>query len=405
MTDLVTRADVEAARKMLAGIIRDTPLLECAPLAAKVGGPAFVKCENLQRTGSFKVRGAYNRIARLTEDERAAGIVTASAGNYAQGVALASQLLGAKSTVFMPVGAPLPKVAATRAYGAQVEFVGITVDESLVAAKQFSHETGATFIHPFDHPDLIAGQGTVGLEILEQYPQVRTIVMGVGGGGLIAGVSAAVRETHPDIKVVGVQAAGAAAYPLSLKAGEPTRLSSISTIADGIAVGRPGELAFEHVKQHVDDIVTVTDDEISQALAFALERAKLVVEPAGVASLAALLVDPRAFEPPVVSVLSGGNIDPMLMLRVIEHGLAAAGRFLNFTVRLPDRPGSLLRLLGFIADAHANVVTVEQARQSSALHLGEADVSVSVETKGTAHSEELLGALRRAKYQVFHHGG
>ena len=400
MTDLVSLAEVQAAREILDGVIRETPLEPSRPLTAKLGGPAWLKCENLQRAGSFKVRGAYVRIARLTDAERARGVVAASAGNHAQGVALAAGLLGTTATVFMPAGAALPKVAATKGYGAHVELFGDTVEDALLAAKEFAEHTGAVFIHPFDHPDVIAGQGTTALEILEQLPETKTIITGVGGGGLISGIAAAAKSIRPDVRVIGVQAAGAAAYPPSLRAGHPVRLPDYSTVADGIAVGCPGDLTFDHVSKLVDDVVTVTDEDISRALLMLLERGKLVVEPAGSVGVAALLADAIRAEPPVVAVLSGGNIDPLLLVRVIEHGLAAAGRYLRFTVRCVDRPGQLARLLGEIAGQRANVMDVEHQRHDPRLRLGEVEVALSVETRGAEHSDRLVSALRAAGYAV-----
>jgi threonine dehydratase len=400
MTELVGLADVQAARELLAGVTRVTPLEPSRPLSAVLGGAAWLKCENLQRAGSYKVRGAYVRISRLSAEERAGGVVAASAGNHAQGVALAAGLLGTTATVFMPVGAPLPKVAATKGYGAQIELVGSTVDESLVAAQDFAERTGAVFIHPFDHPDVIAGQGTVALEILEQCPEVRTIVTGVGGGGLISGIAVAAKALRPDVRVIGVQAAEAAAYPPSLLAGEPVRLPAYATIADGIAVGCPGEITFAHVRKLVDDVVTVSEEDISRSLLMLLERGKQVVEPAGAVGVAALLTGAAQVEAPVVVVLSGGNIDPLLMLRVIEHGLAAAGRYLRFTVRCTDRPGQLASLLSQIAEHRGNVVDVEHQRQNPHLRLGEVEVALSVETRGAEHSDKLISALRGSGYQV-----
>ncbi|MEQ4301220.1 threonine ammonia-lyase [Plantactinospora sp. B6F1] len=401
MTELVGLAEVTAARELLAGVTRVTPLEPSRPLSEALGGPVWLKGEHVQRAGSYKVRGAYVRIARLSAADRDRGVVAASAGNHAQGVALAAGLLGAAATVFMPVGAPLPKVAATKRYGARVEFVGNTVDESLVAAEDFANRTGAVFIHPFDHRDVIAGQGTVALEILEQCPEVRTLVAGVGGGGLVSGVAVAAKALRPDIRVIGVQAAGAAAFPASLKAGEPVRLPAFATIADGIAVGRPGEVTFAHVSKLVDEIVTVSDEDISRALLMLLERGKQVVEPAGAAGVAALMSGAiAAVEPPVVAVLSGGNIDPLLMLRVIEHGLASAGRFLRITVRCADRPGQLASLLGLIAEHRGNVVDVVHQRQNPHLRLGEVEVALSVETRGAEHSDRLISALRGCGYQV-----
>lgn len=396
----VTRADIEAARALLGGVARLTPVEGSRPLSELVGGPVTLKCENLQRAGSFKIRGAYVRIARLTDDERAHGVVAASAGNHAQGVALAATLLGTSSTVFMPEGAPIPKVEATKAYGATVRFAGSTVDEALVAAEHYAVESGAVFIHPFDHPDIVAGQGTVGLEILEQCPDVKTVVVGVGGGGLVSGVAAAIKPVRPDVVVVGVQAAGAASYPVSLAAGSPQQLPSMATIADGIAVGCPGELTFRMVRQLVDDIVTVSEEALSQALLLCLERAKLVVEPAGAAAVAALMDMPQQFEPPVVAVLSGGNIDPVLLLRLLRHGMAAAGRYLSFRLRIPDRPGELARLLGELAASGANVLDVEHVRTGPKLHLDEVEVALQLETRGPEHCKLVLDRLRDAGYPL-----
>lgn len=400
MTKLVGLDDVRAARELLAGVVRTTPLEPSRPLSEALGGPVWLKCENLQRAGSYKVRGAFVRISRLSAAERANGVVAASAGNHAQGVALAAGLVGTDATVFMPVNAPLPKVEATKGYGAQVELAGSTVDESLVAAQTYAERTGATLIHPFDHRDVIAGQGTVALELLEQCPEVRTIVTGVGGGGLVSGIGVAVKALRPDVRVVGVQAASAAAFPPSLAAGEPVRLPSFGTIADGIAVGCPGALTFRHVRALVDEVVTVREEDISRTLLMLLERGKQVVEPAGAVGAAALLAGVVDVEPPVVTVLSGGNIDPLLMLRVIEHGLAAAGRYLRVTVRCSDRPGQLALLLSEIAEQRANVVDVEHQRANPHLRLGEVEVALSVETRGTEHSDTLISVLRASGYQV-----
>ena len=399
-TVLVTLEDIEAARKVLAGVVRKTPLEPCRPLAGALGGPAFLKCENLQRAGSYKVRGAYVRISRLTLKERARGVVAASAGNHAQGVAVAASMLGTAATVFMPVGAPLPKVAATKGYGAAVELVGATIDDALVAAQEYAERTGAILIHPFDHPDVIAGQGTVGLEILEQCPDVRTIITGIGGGGLVSGIAVAVKALNPDVRVVGVQAEGAAAVPPSLEQGRPVRLASFSTIADGIAVGRCGDLTFSHISKLVDEVVTVPDEEISHALVMLMERNKLVVEPAGAVGVAALMAGRVQAATPAVVVLTGGNIDPLLMVRVIEHGLAAAGRYLRFTVRCTDRPGQLAALLTLIGQHGANVDDVLHRRHDPRLRLGEVEVELSVETRGPDHSDRLVGALRNAGYHI-----
>lgn len=392
--------DVLGAQKMLSGVARVTPMEGTRYLSRLVGSPVHFKCENLQRTGSFKLRGAYVRISGLRPEERAAGVVAASAGNHAQGVALASSLLGVRSTVFMPVGAPLPKVAATREYGADVRLHGHVVDETLAAAQEYAHDTGAVFIHPFDHRDVIAGQGTVGLEILEQCPEVRTIVVGVGGGGLAAGIAVAVKAMRPDVRVIGVQAEAAAAYPASLAAGHPLAIDTAPTMADGIHVGRPGDVPFGIVEELVDEVRTVTEDQLSSALLLCLERAKLVVEPAGASPVAALLDAPESFTGPVVAVLSGGNVDPLLMQRILRHGMAAAGRYLSLRLRLTDRPGALATLLGVLSVADANVLDVGHVRTDPRLGLTEVEVELHLETKGPEHCDEVAAALREAGYTV-----
>lgn len=392
--------DIRGAQKMLNGVARMTAMEGSRHLTQLVGAPVHLKCENLQRTGSFKLRGAYVRIAGLSPEERAAGVVAASAGNHAQGVALASTLLGVRSTVFMPVAAPLPKVAATREYGAEVRLHGHVVDETLAAAQEYARESGAVFIHPFDHLDIIAGQGTVGLEILEQCPEVRTILVGLGGGGLAAGIALAVKSVRPDIKVICVQAEGAAAYPPSLRAGRPMSIDEQQTMADGIKVGRPGEITFPMIRDLVDEVRTVSEDELSSALLLCLERAKLVVEPAGASPVAALLSTPRAFRGPVVAVLSGGNVDPLLMQRILRHGMAAAGRYLGLRLRITDRPGALATLLGVLSVADANVLDVSHVRTDPRLGLTEADVELHLETKGPEHCGDVEAALREAGYTI-----
>jgi threonine dehydratase len=400
---LVTGADVEAAAEVLDGIIRSTPMWHSRGLADRVGGPVWLKCENLQRTGSFKIRGAYTRISRLSAEERARGVVAASAGNHAQGVALAAQLLGAQATVFMPETAPLPKVEATRAYGADIHLGGSTLTDALVVAQEHAAASGAVFIHPFDHLDVIAGQGTVGLEVLEQCPDVRTVVVCTGGGGLVSGIAAAVRSRRPDVRIVAVQAETAACFPGSLEAGRPVQLEAMATMADGIAVAAPGPLTLAHVRDLVDEVRTVSEEDLSRAMLFCLERAKLVVEPAGVAAVAALLADPAAFEAPVVAVVSGGNIDPVLMMKVVQHGMAAVGRYSSLRLHVPDRPGSLAGVLAELAAAGANVLEVEHERTGARLHLGEVEIFVVLETRGPDHATEVVSALRRAGYAVSAH--
>ena len=395
-----TLDDIEAAREALRGVSIYTPMEGARWLSELAGGPVKMKAENLQRTGSFKIRGAYLRMSRLSDEEKAAGVVAASAGNHAQGVALAAQMLGIRATVFMPEGAPIPKEKATRGYGAEVRFHGRNIDDALVAAREFSDETGAVLIHPFDHVDIVTGQGTCGLEIVEQCPDVNTVLVPCGGGGFLAGIATAVKAARPDARVVGVQAAGAAAYVSSLAQGRPVALDSMATIADGIAVGRPGEVPFTAVQRYVDDMVTVSEDSMSRALLMLLERAKLVVEPAGAAAVAAMLDAPEAFETPAVVVLSGGNVDPLLMMRVIRQGLAAAGRYLYFRARIPDTPGGLAHLLNELASVQANVLDVVHERTSAQLHLDEVEVQLQVETRGPEHAERVLAHVRGCGYTV-----
>ncbi|HVL64089.1 MAG TPA: threonine ammonia-lyase [Actinomycetota bacterium] len=400
MTGLVSLEDIEEARRRLEGIAVVTPMDRSRALSDQCGGEVLIKCENLQRTGSFKIRGAYNRISRLSPDEKECGVVAASAGNHAQGVALAAAMAGTTATVFMPEQAPLPKIEATKRYGAEVELVGKDIGVALEAAMSFANERGSVFVHPFDHPHVIAGQGTVGLELCETVEALGTVVVPVGGGGLISGTAAAVRALRPGARVIGVQAAGAASYPPSLARGEPVVVEDLVTIADGIACNRPGEFTFGHVQALVDEVVTVTDDAIAEALVFAAERMKLVLEPAGAAGVAAALQYPSLLNPPVVVVLSGGNIDPLLLLRVVRYGLSASGRYFSFHTRIADRPGELYRLLGLLAELGANVVGVEHHREGARVHVGDVDVALQVETKGPQHIEELVQRLAAAGYVV-----
>ncbi len=396
----VTLADIEAAARNLDGVIRELPLAGAQWMEQLVGGEVRLVTENLQRAGSFKIRGAYHRISRLSEEERARGVVAASAGNHAQGVAVAAQLLGVHATVYMPEGATIPKVQATLGYGADVRFHGDTIDVALMGARQFAEETGAVLIHPFDHPDVIAGQGTLGLEIMAKLPGVRTVLVCTGGGGLLSGVALAVKSIDPTVRVIGVQAAAAAAYPPSLAAGHPVPLESMATMADGIAVGRPGDVPFALVQEYVDEVRTVTEEQISRAVLLLLERAKLVAEPAGAAAAAAILATPLDFEPPVAVVISGGNVDSLVLLRIIRYGLAAAGRYLTLAVRMQDRPGSLARLLDDIQGMHANVVDVEHNRVDAGLRVDEVDIVVHVETRGPEHCALLTADLASRGYRL-----
>lgn len=392
--------DVVAARELLRDVISPTPVLRSRVLSDLVGGPVFLKCENLQRTGSFKIRGAYLRIARLTDAERARGVVAASAGNHAQGVALAAALLDTKATVFMPEGAPLPKIQATRDYGADVVLQGASVEDALAAAEEHAGRTGSVLIHPFEHPDIVTGQGTLGFEIIEQCPQVRTVMVPVGGGGLAAGIAVAVKSLDPVVQIVGAQAAAVAPYPASLAAGRPIPVKGTPTMADGIAVSRPGELAFELLSSAGARVLTVTEESLSRGLLLCLERAKQVVEPAGAAGVAALLEHAEQMQPPVVVVLSGGNIDPLLLSKLLRHGLRAAGRYLAFRCRLPDRPGALATLLHELAGLGANVLDVWHERVTPRLQVGEVEVLLQVETRGPEHCEEMITELRQAGYTL-----
>jgi threonine dehydratase len=396
----VALADIEAAREVLAGVALETPMQPSRWLSDRIGGPAYLKCENLQRTGSFKIRGAYLRMSRLSAQERARGVVAASAGNHAQGVALAAQMLGISATIFMRLGAPLPKERETRGYGADVRFAGHTIDEAMVDARAFAAETGAVLIHPFDHFDIVAGQGTAGLEIMEQCPEAATVVIPCGGGGFLGGVATAIKALAPHVRVVGVQAEAAAAYPTSLAAGQPVALAEMATIADGIAVGMPGDIPFAAIQANVDAMLTTSEESLSAALLQLLERSKLVVEPAGAAAVAAVMDRPEEFEPPVVAVLSGGNIDPLLLMGVIRHGMAADGRYLAFRVKISDRPGGLATLLNELGSVDANVLDVVHERTSARLHLDEVEVAMQLETRGLEHSAQVLSRLRDKGYSL-----
>ena len=397
-----TLADFEDAAATLAGVIARTPFDRSQHLSDVLGVPVHLKLENLQRTGSFKIRGAAYRLSRLTAEERARGVVAASAGNHAQGVASAAKALGIHATIFMPLGVPVPKLLATRGYGADVVLEGLTVETPLRLAAEFAERTGAIFIHPFDHPDVIAGQGTLGLEILDEIPDVDTIVVGIGGGGLVAGIAAAAKAraavTGHEVHIIGVQAENSAAYPSSLAAGRPLEVETRPTIADGIAVARPGDLPFEIISELVDEVVTVSEDDIARALLVLLERAKQVVEPAGAVGVAAILAGKITANGPTVTVLSGGNIDPLLLQRVVSHGLAASGRYMTLRIPLPDRPGQLARVSELLAQAGANVIEVLHTRHGQGLQISEVILQLSVETRGEEHRAHVIAVLNEAGY-------
>ncbi len=392
----------ETARHLVSRVADVTPMESSRFLAEMLGSPVHLKCENLQRTGSYKIRGAYNRLAQLTPEERARGVVAASAGNHAQGVAFAARELGIKATIFMPVGVALPKLQATRNYGAEVILRGHTVDEPLRAAAEFAESYGAVLIHPFDHEDVVAGQGTLGLEILDQVPDLDTIIVPIGGGGLISGVASAVKQRAKrdgrSVRIIGVQAANAAAYPVSLANGMPTEITMLPTIADGIAVSKPGALNFDIIRETVDEVITVTDDDTARALLVLLERAKLVVEPAGAVAVAAILTGQVRELGTTVVILSGGNIDPLVMERVISRGLAASERYLKLKLMLPDRPGQLARVAELISEANANVVEVLHTRHGRNALISQVELELSVETRGPEHVRGVLERLREAGY-------
>ncbi|MCT9820545.1 threonine ammonia-lyase [Microbacterium sp. W1N] len=397
-----TLAEFEDAAAFLDAVITKTPFDVSEHLSDVLGAPVHLKFENLQRTGSFKIRGAAYRLSRLSAEERARGVVAASAGNHAQGVALAAQKLGIAATIFMPLGVPVPKLLATRGYGAEVILEGATVETPLRLAAEFAERTGAVLIHPFDHRDIVIGQGTLGLELWDAVPDLDTVIVGIGGGGLIAGIAAAVKARAAaagrTVRVIGVQAENSAAYPASLAAHAPLTVPTTPTIADGIAVARPGDFPFEVISELVDEVVTVSDDDIARALLVLLERAKQVVEPAGAVGVAAILAGKVRASGPTVSVLSGGNIDPLLLQRVVSHGLAASGRYMTLQIPLPDRPGQLARVSELLASVGANVIEVLHTRHGQGLQISEVILQLSVETRGEDHRRLVIDALDRAGF-------
>jgi threonine dehydratase len=395
-----TLAEFERAHEIVAEVAHVTPVLHSNFLSQITGAEVWLKAENLQRTGAYKVRGAYHRMSKLTQAERKRGVVAASAGNHAQGVALAAKKLGIKATIFMPVGASLPKFQATQNYGATVVLEGAVFGETLKAAQEYAAKKGAVFIPPYDNLDVVLGQGTVGLEVLDQLDGVDSILVAIGGGGLAAGVAVSAKlkaaAAGRKIRVIGVQAANAASYVPSLKGGEPKTIQTKPTIADGIAVAKPGSIPFELISKHIDKVVTVTDDDIAKAIVAMLERSKMVVEPAGAVGVAALMTG--AFKPKgkCVVVLSGGNIDPLLMQKVIGHGLVASDRYVTISVMLPDRPGQLVKTAEAIARAHGNVVEVMHTRHGNDFDISEVELRMSIETTGAEHSQRVLKELKAA---------
>ncbi len=385
-------SDLEAARARIAGIARVTPVYSSDTFSRLAGRPVHLKAENLQRTGAFKIRGAVNTIASLSSEERGAGVIAASAGNHGQAVAWAAREAGIAATVFMPQDAPMAKVEATRGYGARIELVGVGFDESVAAAKERVAATGATFLHAFEDERVIAGQGTLGLELLEQIPALGTLVIPIGGGGLAAGIAIALRELRPDVRLVGVQAEAVCPF-----AGGTTHGF---TIAEGIAVKQPGALTSAILSDKLDEIVTVTDEQISHAIVLLLERTKLLVEGAGAASVAALLAGKVPGDDEVCTILSGGNIDPTLLIQVMRFGLTAAGRYLVVRTQVDDRPGGLIKLLQLVAEARGNIVSVEHHREGMAIPISKTEVELTLGTRDEEHCAELLRTLAEQGYEV-----
>ena len=392
--------EFESALENVRKVAIETPVLRSNYLSDLLGQEIWLKCENLQRTGAYKVRGAFNRMSKLTAEEKKNGVIAASAGNHAQGVALAAKKLGIKATIYMPIGASLPKVEATKNYGAKVVLLGASFAEALKAAQEEAKITGAIFIPPFDHIDVVLGQGTVGVELISQHPDVSTIVVAIGGGGLAAGVAVAAKLTAKaqgrKIRVIGVQSEHAAPYPVSLRTGKLTEVQTTPTIADGIAVAKPGRVPFELIRKHIDKVVTVSENDIAKAILILMERSKQVVEPAGAVAVAALMNGKAKAKGKTIAILSGGNMDPLLLQRVIRHGLSASDRYTNFSVMLPDRPGQLALTAEVIAGAHANVVEVLHTRHGNGLQISEVELNLSVETSGHEHRAEVVKALEKA---------
>jgi threonine dehydratase len=390
--DAPTLAEIEAARARIAAVVRETPVYGSETFSRMAGRQILLKAENLQRTGSFKLRGALNKVATLSEAERTAGVVAASAGNHGQAVAWAARQEGIAATIFMPQDSPMAKVDASRGYGATVELVGESFEAALAAAQKLADSDGVTFVHAFDDPAVVAGQGTLGLELLEQVSDVGTVVIPVGGGGLAAGVALALRALRPELRIVGVQAERCAPLAGGTQIG--------FTIAEGIAVKRPGTLTAPLLAELLDEVVTVSEEEISETLVLLAERSKLVVEGAGAAALAAILGGRAGGEGAAVAILSGGNIDPTLLISVMRHGLTHAGRSLVLRSRVPDRPGELIQLLQLIAAERVNVVSVEHHREGLDIPIGETEVELTLLTRNTAHCDELVSLVEQWGYPV-----
>jgi threonine dehydratase len=397
---MVGLEEISQAADRLRSVIRPTPSVFSNALSKLAGRPVFAKPEQFQRAGSFKIRGAFNKIFVLAEEGAVEEIVAASAGNHAQGVALAASLCDLRSTVFMPAGASLPKVEATRNYGADVHFVPGNVDDAIAAAREYAAGGRAFYVPPFDDELVIAGQGTIGLELADQVPGAGTVLVPVGGGGLLAGVAAGLRGRGSRARIIGVEAVGAAPMLAALNAGHPVELASVETMADGIAVRCVSQLTFEHARDLVDGIVTVDEEQISRAVLLLLERCKWVVEPAGAVPLAALLAGLVPGDDPVALVVSGGNVDPLLLTRLVEHGLTAAGRYLMVRVVLADKPGALASLTNALGKIGLNLLTVEHRRSGAPVGVSEVEVILTLETRDPDHRDEVVPSLRAQGFQA-----
>ena len=399
---MLSLAAIHDARDRIADVVRVTPMQYSYAFSERTGAAVHLKLENFQRTGAFKLRGALNRITTLSDAQQDAGVVTASAGNHAQGVALAATRAGVDATIVMPEHAPISKVQATRRYGGRVVLDGVDYEEAQARAHEIEHEEGRTYVHAFDDEMVMAGQGTIGLEILDQQPDVETVIVPIGGGGLISGIATAIKSQQPDVRIIGVQAEGASSVIDSLAAGEIRARDSVDTVADGIATRSVGEHPFEIIQERVDEVVTVSDEEIALALTLLLERSKTLVEGAGAVALSALLEERFEYDDDevIVPALCGGNIDMNVLTTVILRGMIQLGRYLKIRTVLPDQPGALEGLIEIIADKGANIYEIHHERASREIGMSDTSVELELETHGPEHAADLLATLRDAGYTV-----
>jgi threonine dehydratase len=402
----VTLSDIQAARKVLEHIIIPTPIISDAKLSRELGAKAYLKAESLQKSGSFKIRGAYNKISRLTEEEKSRGVIAASAGNHAQGVALAAQLHNIKAVIVLPEYAPLTKITATKSYGAEVVLKGESFDEAVAHSIKLQKEHGYTYVHPFDDEEVIAGQGTIGLELVEGVPDLSVVVVPIGGGGIISGIATAVKALIPGVRVIGVQAENAAPVKKCLEAGEVIDVPIGQTIADGIAVKRPGGLTLPIIEKYVDDVIEVSEEEIARAIYFCVQNNRLVVEGAGAAGLAALLAKKVSLKETdsVCTVLCGGNIDANLLARILEQVMVRMGRYIFLKLLVPDRPGILAKLLINVAESGANVIEVFHKRAMWLAPLGKVGIEMLLEVRDEAHGRDVHKHLEEMGYHVEREG-